>query len=265
MTKKALLVISFGTTYHDTRAKTIAAIEQELNRRLPDYDLFRSFTSRMVIAKLKKNNIEIETPTEALQRIKSMGYDQVLCQMTHVISGFEYEKALAEISSFQGKFARLAVGRPLLAADSDFILTAKAVINNTPKLKDNEALLLMGHGSEHSSNQAYTILNNTFQQLGYENIFVGTVEGYPEIADVLKVLDQSLQKIYLMPLMIVAGDHAHNDLAGEDEDSWKSILSSSGFKTETIMKGLGELQEIRDLFVQHSHDSLDISQVLGLT
>lgn len=257
MGKKALLVISFGTTYQETREKTILAIEQNFANKFEGYDVFRAFTSRKVIKKLKdRDNLIVNTPSEALEKILQENYEEVLCQSTHVINGFEYDKTLAEINEFSNKFSKFSFGKPLLSSHEDYISSAKAIIKHTTQLKNNEALFLMGHGTEHAANESYLILEDAFRELAHENIYVGTVEGHPEIDDlILTIKCKDISKIYLMPFMIVAGDHAQNDLAGEEPDSWKSILESEGYLVEVILTGLGEIAEIRDMFVKHLKQS----------
>ena len=258
MKKKALLVISFGTSYKETREKTIEAIENKLRETFSEYDFYRAFTSRMIIKKLKnRDGLLVDTPLEALEKINKEGYSEVLCQSLHIINGIEYEMTLKEIEEYKNEFDKIELGKPLLTSEDDYDKAITAIVNNSPKLRDDEALILMGHGTEHLENSAYVRLDYKFKKKGFNNVFVGTVEGFPLIEDVIEHIKEiGIKKIYLMPFMIVAGDHAQNDMAGDEEDSWKSILEDKGYEVEVILKGLGEFEEIRSIFVEHAFNKI---------
>ncbi|RPF47944.1 sirohydrochlorin cobaltochelatase [Hydrogenoanaerobacterium saccharovorans] len=252
MNKKALVVISFGTTYPDAMA-AIEKIEQRLHNAMPDYDLFRAFTSGMVIRKLQKaQGIAVESPEQLLIRLAEQGYDEIVCQSTHVINGVEYDKMCYQISGQAHKFTSVKLGKPLLSDVQDYIDCCALLMKEVPALGNDEALVLMGHGTDHFANGAYSQLENTFRSLGYERVYVGTVEGFPNLDYVLGRLDKhEIKKVVLMPFMIVAGDHAQNDMAGDDEDSWKMILEQKGYQTQILLQGLGSLDGIGNLFAEH--------------
>ena len=256
MSKKAIVVISFGTSYGEAR-KAILNIEEKIQKAFADYDFFRAYTSGMIIHKLKKTkNIKIENPEEVLERLEREGYEEVLCQPTHIINGEEYDKMCRMIGKHRKAFQSLKVGKPLLTYCEDFMACAPVIMNLVPEIREEEALVLMGHGSEHFANSAYCQMENTLRYLGHENVYIGTVEGFPELDYVIKRMKKNgVRKVYLAPFMVVAGDHARNDLAGEEEDSWKNILMAEGYETEIILKGMGELSPIADIFVEHARQA----------
>ena len=257
--KKAILVVSFGTSYKETREKTIEACERKIKEVFNGYDFFRAFTSNMIIKKLKnRDNIHIENPIEALDRLYDEGYEEVIVQTLHIICGEEYKKLKKQISEYDDKFKKITLGRPLLSQIDDYKETVEALKKQIPKLEEDEAIVFMGHGTEHEAHSAYPALDYMLKQ---ENIkaYVGTVEGYPEIDEVIVNLKKDkVSKVILMPFMLVAGDHAINDMAGNEDDSWNSILIKNGFKTKIYLKGLGENEEIQNKFVKHALDCVEV-------
>ena len=226
--KKGILVLSFGTSHEDTRAVTIDAIEKEIGAAFTDCKIYRAWTSKMILARIeKRDHIHYDNVAEAMERMKKDG-----------------------ITDFQS----VKFGAPLLTTEEDNEYVVKAVADEFPVIKDKEtALVLMGHGTEHYANAVYAALDYRFEDMGYENVIVGTVEGYPEIDQVMKQLGKCrVKKVVIAPFMIVAGDHAKNDMAGEEEDSWKNIISKAGYEVQTVLKGLGEYESIRKLFVEHA-------------
>lgn len=257
--KKAVLVVSFGTSYKETREKTIEACEHKIRNAFEDYDFFRAFTSNMIIRKLKnRDNIHIENPIEALERLYKEGYSEVIVQTLHIICGEEYTKLKEQISQYEDKFENITLGRPLLSQIEDYKETVEALKLQIPELEKDEAVVFMGHGTEHEAHSAYPALDYMLKQ---ENIraYVGTVEGYPEIEEVIVNLKKdNVSKVRLMPFMLVAGDHAINDMASDEEDSWKSILNKKGFDTKVHLQGLGENKYIQDKFVKHALDCKEV-------
>jgi len=248
-----LLVVSFGTSHAETREKTIGEIEREIAAAYPDYEVRRAFTSGMILKVLEqRDGIRIDNVAEAMSRLVGDGFREVLVQPTHVIPGDEYDDMVSDVLMFEDRFDEIKIGTPLLYSTEDYRKVAGAIMEQLPDLSDREALVLMGHGTGHPINAAYAALDYHFKDMGYPNVFVGTVEGYPEVHTVRKLVEAyGPEKIILMPLMVVAGDHAVNDMAGEEPDSWKSVFEEAGFQVECILQGLGEFQQIRDIYLEH--------------
>ena len=259
MSKKALLVISFGTSYAGTRKKTIEAAEADLSQAFAGYDLKRAFTSHGVINKLRKrDNLEVDTVSQAVEKLLAEGYSEVIAQPLHVINGTEYHLVLRELKPRAGQFEKFAVGVPLLSHHRDYLAVVEALRAEFPPFQPEEAVVLMGHGSEHPADSAYAALDYVFKDEGLSQVYVGTVEGYPTLDTVIKHLEaDKVKSVLLMPFMLVAGDHAINDMAGDEPDSWKSILTSKGFAVQTRLVGLGELEKIRQIYVDHARAALE--------
>ena len=251
--KRALLVVSFGTSHAETREKTIGAIERDIAAAYPDCEVRRAFTSGMILKVLEnRDGIVIDNVAEAMSRLADDGFREVLVQPTHVIPGDEYDDMAADVMRQAGRFEKITIGTPLLYQTEDYRKVIRAVMEQFPDLSDREALVLMGHGTGHPINAAYPALDYQVKEMGYKNVFVGTVEGYPDLETVLRQVEAYRpEKVILLPLMVVAGDHAINDMAGEDEDSWKSVFEKAGFEVSCVIKGLGELQPIRDIYLEH--------------
>ncbi len=263
MSKKAVLVVSFGTTYNETRKLTIDAIEQAAAEANPDAKLYRAWTSGFIIRKIeKRDGVHIDNVPQAFSRMLLDGITDVVVQPTHVINGYENDKMMSQIRSFAPHFDSVKVGTPLLTTVEDTLACVDALIREFDYVPADEAVLLMGHGSGHHSNFVYAAMNYIFRDRGHENFFLATVEGYPELeTSVLKDLKaMDPKKIHLAPFMVVAGDHANNDLAGEGEDSWKSILEREGFTVEPHLRGLGQREHIRRLYVQHVREAADLTE-----
>lgn len=252
--KKAVLVVSFGTSHLDSCEKTIGAIEQEIAAAFPDREVRRAFTSGMILKKLKnRDGVEIDGVAEALGRLLDGGFTDVLVQPTHVMNGNEYEDMMREAAGFEGKFDQLRYGAPLLTSSEDYFQLIEAIREEVFPLLEDELLVYMGHGSDHEANAVYSALNFMLSQKGIHNVVVGTVEAYPDLPAVLAIAKQSGKKrIRLMPLMVVAGDHAKNDMAGGEEDSWDTAFRNAGFEVEAQLKGLGEYAAVRKLYVEHA-------------
>lgn len=255
MEGKALLAVSFGTTHEDTLEKNIAAIERDLAAAFPERTLRRAFTSGMVLRRWKKERgVEIDDVPAALERLAGEGYTDLLLQPTHVVNGAEYHKMLQQAELFRDRFDRLVVGAPLLTAAEDYLDLGRVLMEVLPPKAEERAVLYMGHGSEHQANSAYALMEYAFHDLGRSDVIVGTVEGYPDFEAALRRLKErpAVKEVELRPLMTVAGDHAKNDLAGEEEDSWKNILEGMGYRVSCVLTGLGEYPQVRALFVEHA-------------
>ena len=257
--KKAILVVSFGTSHEDTRKVTIDAIEEAIGKTYPDYTIYRAWTSKMIIKKLKnRDNVIVPTVREAMEKMAEDGIADVVVQPTHVINGIENDLMKEDALSYRDRFHSILFGDPLLTTTEDSHRVIEAIAHEFPQLTDRQALVLMGHGTTHFSNAIYAALDYTFKDAGYPNIFLGTVEAYPSLDSILKLVKcYGPEEIILAPFMIVAGDHAKNDMAGDDPDSWYSRFTEEGYKVSTVLKGLGQYPEIRQIFINH------IGQVIG--
>lgn len=262
MSKKAILVISFGTSYASTRRKTIEAAERDLANAFPDYDLKRAFTSHIVIHKLhRRDQLDIDSVSQAAEKLLAEGYSEVLAQSLHVINGSEYHQVLNELKPFAARFERLSIGHPLLTDAADYKAVAEALRPQLPPCAPGEAVLLVGHGSQHPSNAAYCQMDCVLKDEGLSHAYLATMEGYPTLDTVIRrLLAAQIQKVTLIPFMLVAGDHALNDMAGDQPDSWKSILKDRGFAVEARLNGLGEYEQIRQIFVAHAQSALEWEQ-----
>jgi sirohydrochlorin cobaltochelatase len=264
MVKKALLVVSFGTSYNDTRERTISAAEDSLASAFPDRDLHRAFTSHGVRKILfARDGRKVDSVEEALGKLVDHGYTDLLVQPLHIIPGIEYEMVITALTSYGNRFDIVRVGRPLLAGQTDLQAVLEVFSYLRPEKHSNEALLLMGHGSRHSANILYWQLEKAFQESGLTNIFIATVEGTPTLEDVIpRLKSNGYHLLTLMPFMLVAGDHAQNDMASEDDGSWKSILTQEGFDVRVEMVGLGEIEGIRRLYVAHAYQATPLDLIL---
>ncbi|MFW6022829.1 MAG: precorrin-4 C(11)-methyltransferase [Halanaerobiaceae bacterium] len=256
--KKAILVVSFGTSYEETRAKTIKACEDKIIEQFPDYEIRRAFTSEIIINILKKRDgIKVNNPEKALKELYDQGYQQVIIQPLHIINGHEYHDLLKTAQGFRSYFKDLKIGVPLLYQKADYFNLAQTLRNELPEPSEDEAIILMGHGSDHPANSAYACLDYVFKDIGLNNYYVGTVEGYPEIEQIITILQKDqIRKVYLTPLMLVAGDHAQNDMVGDDEDSWKNILEKTGYEVEVVLSGMGEYQGVQKQYIEKIRDIL---------
>ena len=257
--KPVILVVSFGTTYNNTRDKTIGAIEKEIAAAYPDYEVRRAFTSQTVINRLaKRDGLKIDNVQDAMKRLVKDKVRELVVQPTHIMNGHEYDEMRAAIKPYERRFASVRYGQPVLIADRDFQEVASLLIENTKQYQANDtAVVFMGHGTEHESNEVYAKLDSVLKAQGNGRYFVATVEARPSLDDVIPELRRlGVKKVILLPFMIVAGDHANNDMAGDEDDSWKSILEKEGYTVTPVLRGLGEYPEIHRIFVRHVGDAI---------
>ena len=255
-----LMVVSFGTSYNDSRRQTIGAIEQALEDAFPAWSVRRGFTSQIIIDHVKSRDKEvIDNVDEAIKRASKNGVKRLVVQPTHLMNGYEYADLEKELAKNSDAFEKVALGKPLLTSDEDFTKVAQAIIDFTAEYDDgNTAIVFMGHGTEADSNKVYSTMQAELAKLGKEHYYVGTVEASPSVDDVLaEVKKGNYKRVVLEPLMIVAGDHANNDMAGDEKDSWKSKFSAEGYEVKCILTGLGELKPIQELFVEHAQAAID--------
>ena len=255
-----LLVISFGTSYNDNRRLTIGAIEKAMQEAFPDYSVRRGFTSQIIIDHVKDRDGEvIDNVGEALDRAVANGVKTLVVQPTHLMNGFEYDDLVTELAEYSDAFEQVAIGEPLLTSDEDFQIVAQAIVDATAEYDDGQtAICFMGHGTEAESNGVYAKMQQVLTDGGHTNYFVGTVEAAPSLDDVLAMVQEGgYTKVVLQPLMIVAGDHANNDMAGDEEGSWKAAFEAAGYEVTTVVEGLGQLEAIQDLLVDHAQAAID--------
>ena len=252
--KPVILVVSFGTSYDDNRDLSIGAVEADIAAAFPEYEVRRAFTAQTVIDILgDRNDLDIDNVTEAMDRLVADGVTKVVIQPTHVMNGAEYHDVMAEIAPYADKFEVMAIGAPMLTTYEDYEAVIEALLaDNENAGSADTALVYMGHGTHHFANATYSQLEAMMHAEGYENAFVGTVDGFPTLEVVQsQVTAYGAKKIVLMPLMVVAGDHASNDMAGDEEDSWKVILTGAGFEVECVLEGLGQNADIRAIYIDH--------------
>ena len=258
--KNAILAVSFGTSFNSSRSITIGAIESTLAESFPQYTVRRAFTSGMIISKLKKrDSICIDNVDEALRKLADEGFTNVYIQPTHMIEGEEYDLIKATAESFSGRFAKISVGRALLSKEADLHSLAKILDTHTAEWAvSGTARVFMGHGTEHAVNPVYKKLQNVIESDGIPDMYIATVEASPTIRDIVRVLKTgNIKRAVLSPLMIVAGDHAVNDMAGSGEDSWKSILEREGVEVICRIEGLGSMYEVQQMIVEHCKEMTD--------
>lgn len=258
--EKELLVVSFGTSYNDSRRLTIGAIEEALDAEFGgEYSVRRGFTSQIIIDHIKKrDNLVIDNVKEALERAVRNGVKKLVIQPTHLMNGLEYNDVVDEAADYVEQMD-ISIGKPLLTSEEDYDGVVKAITQATEKYDaDKTAVCFMGHGTEAKANAVYAKMQQKLRSAGYANYFIGTVEAKPSVEDVLGLVKAGdYEKVVLCPLMIVAGDHANNDMAGDGEASWKSVFEAADYEVECVVEGLGQLKAIQQIFVRHAQAAMD--------
>lgn len=263
--KDAIVVMTFGTTFKDTRAKTIDATVDAIKAAHPGVKVVTAYTSHIIIDRVKaKEGITYPTPEEALDQLKADGYTRVALASLDVIPGMEYQYDKGVFENYKKNFKKMTLGTSLMywqgqenQAD-DVTETLKALSTQFPELGKEDALLIMAHGTPQVSNAYYSVIQAKIDEMGYKNIFVYTVEGWPSLETVMpKLKKNGIKHVTLMPIMMVAGDHANNDMAGADPDSHKSILEAAGYKVDAYIHGIGENKAIQGLYVRRANDAWD--------
>ena len=277
-----ILVVSFGTSFNNSRVADIKGIEDALQAAYPDWSVRRAFTAQIIINHVQARDGEkIDNVNQALDRAVNNGVKNLIVQPTHLMHGAEYDELIGELDNYKDQFESVQVAEPLLGevgADATVInadkktvaeiLTAEAVktagYDSLDAAKeDGAAFVFMGHGTSHTAKVSYSQMQTQMQELGYDNVFIGTVEGEPEETACEAVIDAAAEtgytKVILRPLMVVAGDHANNDMAGGDEDSWLSMFKASGKfdSVDTQIAGLGEIEGIQQIYVEHTADAMN--------
>lgn len=247
--KGAVLMVHFGTTYDDTRALTIDAINAKMKAAFPGVEMREAWTSRIILRKMKARGVERPNPTEALIRLHEEGYTHILVQSTNIIEGTEMKELRREVESLSLNFKDIRIGNPLLYSSEDYAVVVKAVTAAMDAAVKGGQKLLVGHGTPDPATASYAMFDYMLKSQGHPAYHVGTVEGYPTFEDALRLLKSGNSKVVtLAPLMFVAGDHARNDIAGE----WKDDLQNLGYKVNLYLKGLGENPDVQDLYIAHA-------------
>lgn len=261
MDKKAILVVSFGTSYLDSKEKTIERIAADIADSYPEYAVYQAYTSKMIINHiLRRDNIKINNVCEAVDQILSDGIKHLVVQPTHILNGIENDIMKEDVLKYENQFETIRFGAPLLTSTEDNKEVLETVLAEY-NVDKKETYIFMGHGSDHYVNTVYAALDYMLKDFGYHNVYMATVEAYPGIENVLKqIKKQETKKINLIPFMIVSGDHANNDMAGDDEDSWKYILENNGYEVECHLKGLGEIKGIRQVLLNHLSSAISKNQ-----
>ena len=275
-----LLVVSFGTSFNDSRVADIKGIEDALQAAYPDWSVRRAFTAQIIINHIQARDGEkIDNMTQALDRAVANGVKNLVVQPTHLMHGAEYDEMCEAIEAYKDQFESVSIAEPMLGevgsdatvinADKEAVakaITAAAVseagFESLEAAKDaGTAFVFMGHGTAHVAKVTYSQMNTQMQQLGYENVFIGTVEGEPEETACEAVIEAvkaaGYTNVVLRPLMVVAGDHANNDMAGSEEDSWKTMFEAAGFTVDCQIHGLGEIADVQALYVAHTKAAID--------
>lgn len=277
-----ILVVSFGTSFNDSRTNDIGGIEKAIQKAFPTLSVRRAFTSQIIINHVQaRDGIKIDNVDQALERAVNNKVKTLIVQPTHLMHGAEYDELTEILGKYADKFEQVIVSEPLLgehaddekAVNKDKEIVAKSVLDAAiedagfesidKSIEESTAFVFLGHGTSHKAKVTYSQMVNTFKDLGYPNAFVGTVEGEPEETSIDEVIsavaDAGFKNVILRPLMVVAGDHANNDMAGDDEDSWKSIFESKGVfnSVECQIEGLGSIEELQNLYVSHINDALE--------
>ena len=263
--KDAIVVMSFGTTYKETRKKTIDATVEAIKAAHPNTKVVTAFTSHIIRDRIQeKEGITYPTPEEALDQLKAEGYTRVALTTLDIIPGMEYNYDVAVYNLYKNNFKKMTLGTPLMywmgqENQTDEVMeVVKAVSTQFPKVGKQDAVLIMAHGTPDPSNAYYAVIQDRIEEAGLKNTFIYTVEGTPNLEQVIPQLKaRGIKNVTLMPFMMVAGDHANNDMAGNEPDSHKSILEKDGFKVDTYLHGLGENQNIRNIFVERANEAWD--------
>ena len=250
--KKGLIVVSFGTTVSEAE-EAIRKVEGRLRNFCDDRFFLRAFTSRIICRKLRSEGRAVLSPEEALEKLAEENVSDVIVMPTHILPGDEYEKLCRITDRYRPGFSALRIGKPLITDRKDLFAVANCVRDHYREdLAGEEALLLMGHGTQHIAGMTYAAMQTSFRLMGENRFYVGTVEGWPDLDDCIRQLKEAgYHTVHLAPLMLVAGDHARNDMAGEDEGSWKNRLQSEGVEVVCHLEGIGAWDSIGKCYQMH--------------
>ncbi|NLI90317.1 MAG: sirohydrochlorin cobaltochelatase [Epulopiscium sp.] len=261
--KKAILVVSFGTSLAAAGKKAIDPIEDKIRLAFPAYDVRRAYSSHIIINKIKeRDNIHIDNPVEALERLIDQEYNQVIVQPLHIIPGLEYQYLRSVVKEFSHKkaFSKIRLARPALYykgkkdRPDDYKIFVDAMEEDLNK-KDN--FLLMAHGTSHQANECYLQLQQSFYKEGYKNVYIASLKGYPDISLIKeRLIKDNVDQVILKPLMLVSGRHVYKDMLGDNKGSWQNILEDAGIKTRADTKSLGEIRAFQDIYIEHIREAI---------
>ena len=277
--EKEILVVSFGTSYNNSRAQDIQGIEEALEQAYPGWSVRRAFTAQIIINHVQARDGEvIDNMEQALERAAANGVKQLVVQSTHLMHGSEYDEMMDAVEAYRSRFESVAVAEPLLGevgSDANVINPDKAAVARAitaaaladagydsleSAAADGTAFVFLGHGTAHVAKVSYSQMQTQVEALGYDNVWIGTVEGKPEETAAQAVIDAvkaaGYTKVVLRPLMVVAGDHANNDMAGEDPESWKSLFTAAGLEVDVQIAGLGSVPAVQQLYVDHTGEAM---------
>ena len=256
--ERELLAVSFGTSYNDSRRLTIGAIEEEMERAFPEFSVRRAFTSPTILRILKeRDGLWIDSVEEALERAVQNGVEKLVIQPTHLMHGLEYQGLMRMIETYRPRIPEIVVGEPLFASMEDIWETLEAVLEDTKEYNiPDTAVCLMGHGTTDRANAVYEVCQRLLKENGYDRYFIGTVEADPTLDQVVQKVEKgNYRRVVLQPFMLVAGDHANQDMAGMGKNSWKSTFEAEGYEVVCRIRGLGELPGVRRIYVRHAKEA----------
>ena len=257
---KAILVVSFGSSYEDTRKKTIEETEKAIQKHFKSYKVYRAFTSPRIRKVIHEQGEMIDSVEKALIRMARDGISHIIVQPTFIICGKEYDEMCRVVENFKENFESIAIGKPLLYSMEDYFKVASIVTEDLGKIEEEEAVICMGHGVEHFMSVSYAALDYVFKESAHPDIYMANIEAYPGIEQVIGQLKRkAYKKVRIVPFMFVAGHHVAKEMNQKGEKGWVKRLEKEGYMVQGVMRGLGEISKIRELFVAHIHEAQTIN------
>ena len=257
--KKEILVVSFGTSFNDSRSITIGAIESTLQEQFPEWRVHRAFSSEMIVSALwKRENIRIDTPREAMERAVNSGVDILAIQPTFFVKGKEFDELKEQVLAYSNQFKKIVLAEPLLSKDEDYHFVIKALDTLLSGYQSEDtAVCFMGHGTSLAANLSYLRMQNFMKEL-HQDWYVATLKARPDIWEILNCIQQKnrYKKVVLVPLMVVAGRHVYRDMAGSHNDSWKCIFENAGYDVTCILEGMGQYYGIQQVYIKHMKEAI---------
>lgn len=255
-----LLILSYGTSYNDSRRLAIGAVEQAMEEAFPDWSVRRGFTSKTVIRHVeKRDGVRMDNIDQALSRAANNDVKNLVIQPTHLMKGTEYDEIITAVAEYTDSFEKVAVGELLLTSEEDFDIVSDALIDAAKEYDDGTtAIVFVGHGLGEGPNEVYETMQRVFADKGMEHYFVGTAETSPAPDDILEAVQaKGYKRVVLRPLMVTAGACANEDMAGAGEESWKTVFENAGYEVITVLEGLGQIPAIQELYVAHARAAID--------